>query len=603
MNINKVLVRNFKGIEKMDFVPEKINVFVGPNGAGKSSALQSIIAGLTGECTNPIRTGAKEASVKLDLGTLGSELERIYGEKNIVKIAGKTTTQKAVNQLFEDRCKVSNSTMKLMTSSKLAAEIKAGTLADFMLKENLFGGKLEISSEKLFSMVVFSPEARRELEMFLPATPATFGMDVIANVFKEFYDMRTVVKRDIATAKAKSTYVGAVPSRKVSAIEKEIEMLSDASGKLKEYQVKLDFYEKQMIIIREKTKALEKSNAEVAALTSVTKPDESRKTMIDKQVEMIRNNISSNNSSKKLFESNLEMLNKTLANLEKPVCPLSDKLVCSTDKTPLKKELSEQAEGIKAEIDRLETEIKALNEKLEKGKAALIVYDKDLKAYNDSQGILMRHKMLKESIPEMPVKPELPSEVADATKRLSELKEEKEKALEYELAQKNASEVLRLECKNAIYNEIVSKLDSKGEVNAAILKSALEILKNHINTRAKEISSEFEIDFDVSNGVRFLCKTSATSGFINIADASSGEQLMFMFLIMDMLNSASGFGMFFIDDLDKLDENMLEALIKLLLNPDVAKVYHHTFICAINHEDTMKVLDKYKTEVNVISLS
>ena len=602
MNINKVIVRNFKGIEKMEFVPQKINVFVGPNGAGKSSALQSIIAGLTGECTNPIRTGAKEAYVKLDMGTLGSDLERVYGAKNTVKIAGKVSTQKAINQLFEDRCKVSNSTMKLMTSSKLAAEIKAGTLADFMLKENLFGGKLEISSEKLFSMVAFSADAKKELEMFLPATPATFGMDVIADTHKEFYDMRTVVKRDMITAKAKSAFTGVAPTRKAAAIEKEIEKLSDASGKMKEYQVKLEFYEKQMNIIREKTKALEKSNAEVSALKSVTKPDESRKVLIDKQVEVIRNNISSNGSSKKLFESNLAMLNKTLANLEKPVCPLSDKLVCSTDKTPLKKELSEQAEGIKAEISRLESDIQSLNEKLEKGKAALLAYDRELKAFNDAQGVLMRHKMLKESIPETPEKPELPSEVADATKRLQELKEEKEKAVEYELAQKNAMEVIRLEGKYAVYNEIVSKLDSKGEVNAAILKSALEILKRHINSRAKEISSEFEIDFDVTNGVRFLCKTSATSGFINISDASSGEQLMFMFLIMDMLNSASGFGLFFIDDLDKLDENMLEALIKLLLNPDVSKVYHHTFISAINHEDTMKVLDKYSSEVNVISL-
>lgn len=41
-----------------------------------------------------------------------------------------------------------------------------------------------------------------------------------------------------------------------------------------------------------------------------------------------------------VIERNIKLFHTTLSSLDKPVCPISDQLVCSTDKTDVREEVS-----------------------------------------------------------------------------------------------------------------------------------------------------------------------------------------------------------------------------------------------------------------------
>src|SRR5208282_980040 len=75
MKIVKLTAENVKRLSAVEIIPgEKTIVEVaGPNSSGKSSVLDAIfyaLAGASGHPSQPIRKGAKSASVVLDLGEL-----------------------------------------------------------------------------------------------------------------------------------------------------------------------------------------------------------------------------------------------------------------------------------------------------------------------------------------------------------------------------------------------------------------------------------------------------------------------------------------------------------------------------------------------------
>ena len=103
-------------------------------------------------------------------------------------------------------------------------------------------------------------------------------------------------------------------------------------------------------------------------------------------------------------------------------------------------------------------------------------------------------------------------------------------------------------------------------------------------------------------GVKITCEPKAGTGFVELSNASSGEQLLATFLLMDMLATLSGFGILLLDDLDKLDEGSMEGLLQLLDSEEIRNSYHHIFIACVNHEDTLKALDKYKSKIQVFNI-
>lgn len=72
--------------------------------------------------------------------------------------------------------------------------------------------------------------------------------------------------------------------------------------------------------------------------------------------------------------------------------------------------------------------------------------------------------------------------------------------------------------------------------------------------------------------------------FVDLSDVSTGEQTLAIFLILDMLNQLSGFGILMLDNLDALDANALDELMGVLTSKEVLDRYDHIFISMLAHE-------------------
>lgn len=79
MNITKLEVRNFIGIEEQSIDPKKLNIIAGKNGRGKTSIIEAIKAAFRGAGQDKIRVGTSKAEIFLSTDEL--EIKRTITEK------------------------------------------------------------------------------------------------------------------------------------------------------------------------------------------------------------------------------------------------------------------------------------------------------------------------------------------------------------------------------------------------------------------------------------------------------------------------------------------------------------------------------------------
>lgn len=203
------------------------------------------------------------------------------------------------------------------------------------------------------------------------------------------------------------------------------------------------------------------------------------------------------------------------------------------------------------------------------------------------------------ALPEVPEKPAKPVEIKNADILKEKLKNERNILQRYETAKKSEKSAEAHEKKLEIYNEIIKILSPKTGVREKIIEIALKPLVEHCNETAKRLRSDFKVGMVIDNGVKITCSPNVTiTEMLPLESVSSGEQVYALLLIMDALNALSGLGILILDDLDKLDENALDSLFNLLSKTEVADPYDHIFMAMVNHEDSQKIIKKYKPIIN-----
>ncbi len=88
--IVQLKVKNFKNLKAVEITPEgNIVTLTGPNGAGKSSVLdsmQAVLAGKDGSVARPIRDGANDADIEIDLGHGLRAVRRYTAGGSVLKV-------------------------------------------------------------------------------------------------------------------------------------------------------------------------------------------------------------------------------------------------------------------------------------------------------------------------------------------------------------------------------------------------------------------------------------------------------------------------------------------------------------------------------------
>lgn len=599
MRIDQIKIQDFKNISNSTFCPGQITAFVGSNGAGKTSWMEAFRYLLTGEAPeNPIQDGKTQAVVEGDIKPIGSLVRKITEKGTSVRLNGSSTTAKSVNELMEDAFKVKPMTAKVMTSSKLLMSMKAGELSEFLVNSGTIPVSIDLT--KLKSLCAVSKEAETELEMVLPEAPAPIGLEDLNEAYAFFFTARTTLKQTLAAEKARAAYTGEMPAMNAAAIEKRLNEILAQEARVKAQQSQVDAYRAACVKRQKANEEMVKLAQKIKEITAKA-PEPGAKEQLEKQMQEVQDRINSRSSTLLVLKKNVETLEKTLKALDTPYCPLSDKLICKTDKSAVKEEISETVRAAQEEIAAIERELSELKTRV----ALLEAKQKQLKeeetAYQQKVMLYQKYTFLKDHLPDVPEKPAEPESPAKYAKEKEELNRQKALIVKMEQAHESELKVKEVSNRLEVIEQLLDVLNPKKGIREKVVECALAPLVAFCNAKSEKLRSGFALNIAINNGVHLQYRTNPSMQFIDVASASAGEQLFVAFLILDMLNELTGYRVLMMDDLDKLDAEAFESMIKLLTSEEVLKSYDHILLGAVNHAQVVNTLKSHK-EIAVIEL-
>ena len=589
MQVKNINIKNFKCIEDKT-IPElnKFTVITGSNGSGKTSLLNAIRFAVTGVApSDPIRSGCNSACVEVEL--FGSTITRTIGDKNEVRVNGKKTTAKSVKDFIEANSGVSYDTAKIAVSSDLLRNMSGGAFAEYLVNSGMIPATVDFTMIKKLCPTITS-DVESQLRLFLPDK---FNLDDISDAYTNIFGARKALKKNLEEKKIATKYEGGKPSRTIAEIDADINKIVACDAEIESYNKLLKQYD---IAVKNRDRVLSEIKGIENKIKSIkiVKVDPKEEKFLRDQLSNIDEQIRSAKSTIELIKSNNKMFEKTLSNLDKPVCPISEKLICTTDKTEIKDELNTLVNNNNEEIAKQNNAIANLLEKRKKIVDKINDYNERVKQYQLACALNSQLKAYKSSIPALPEKPVKPKENQDTQSLKKALYEERDEVCKYNNFIKAQAEIKELEKLLEVYKESLDILKPSTGIRGKIIELALDPLIKHANTRAAELKLGFTIKLVSDNGISIMCSPNTSCDMIKLESVSSGEQAYALFLVMDALNALSGYGILVLDDLDKLDENALDALLSLLEKPGVMNNYDHVLMAMVNHKDSLAVLKKHE---------
>lgn len=584
MRIKHLSINNLQAIRNFEWRPTgKLTALIGENGRGKSSFLKAVRYAVAGEINkDAITNGQEELWIECTLED-GTNFTRIVNREkpSKVRLNNKHTTAKSLAELFEAEYGIKPSAAKIISSSEVVEALNPGEFGNFIL--SYIDEELDIDLIKGY-ISTLTPAMEEELDMMLPPAPSKFGVDAVKSAYEYFFDARKTLRKEIEehTALAES-YEGEPPKRTIEDVDADIEKLHKAEGAYSGLALAVSTYKKAVEMKKKHQEQMEALETEIKKLKA-TKPNAIRLNQIREDIKKYNNYILKSEKVIQSMKDSLIFNKRTLANLDEPICPISEKLVCTTDRTPVKEEIKEAIqiteEGMKQEESMLvdfRKELKSLNDQLE-------AYQRNSAIYEKKVALERQLAKLRANVPTLPPEPKV-TKVPDYSEIKKRLIKEKDLIHAYNksLEEKKTVEKLQIDLQN--YNALIKALSSKGEVMDGIMNHYKDILEKELEERTKKINPEFSIKFVSDNGVKIYCEPRTGAGLLEYSQLSAGEKACVMFLIMDLLNSLSGFKILLLDNLEQLDSEVFSNLIDLVTSKEVQEEYDHIVLAAVDHED------------------
>ncbi|CDC11455.1 predicted protein [Clostridium sp. CAG:413] len=560
-NVREIEIVNFKGIDRMsetfDLMPKYIS---GNNGYGKTSFLEAIRYALTGKTPTrePIlREGTDCGYVSIVFDDSDSTVVRrdFYREKTTkVTVNEKTTTAKLAQRLICSLLDINEETLNINTSSDVFREMFSGTLSKYLL------GFVEesFSREKLFGLIQFSEQ---EKEMLNKLLPHSFGLPECEALYNRLYEQRAVLKAKLNTfTAAELTNPTAKPARTEEDVDKELNAIIASECAAKIYAEMYKRFQTQLAAYNTKLSEISSLESGIASIATADFDPLEKLEIAKKKQEALTAKATAEGTIRTL-RKNIEVFKKTLANLNTNVCPISAKLICTTDKTAAKQEFEQSiADSIRAIdgqndiIASAEIELNRLNSREQEISIAE-------KAIQRKESLILSLARAKKMLGDAPVEPDVPPKTDVPAKE--SLLAEKEMIRKYETHKARKAEyenTLRL---HNIYNELVKKFAPKGAVNAAIVDYYCDIFNDSIKPFADAVG--YGVTFVAGNGLTVLVRSAADKSYVGFDSLSTGEQFVTTILVQHLCNILSGCSIMLIDDYNELD-SVNASKTKELLN-------------------------------------
>lgn len=595
MKIKKLIARNFKGYDKLEFEPKHTTyAIVGHNGAGKTTTQQAIRYALTGDLPEePVKKGCDELEVEVLLES-GADFSRSKSntKPSKIRLNGKTVTGKALTEYLESTTSVPMEGIKLSSSAELVENLKPEEFGEFIMK--FTPEELDFEIVKGY-MGAIDPAVEELLKEFLP-TGEKFGYERLTEVYTQIFDRRKTWKQELVERQARvNAFKGEKPIQTMSEVNKQIEDIIKKEGEIDGLKLANKAYQRAVESRQAQEKAIAELEAQIAANTS-TRPITTEITEIKAAKQKLNEDIISITSAIRLMQDNMALFQATLDNINKPFCPLSERLCCTTDKTALKEEFEESVKATKEEIDRQSKILASKKAEMATVNDKEAAFNKNAMSYNSKVTLMSQLEKRKKELITLPEKPKaLPDGIEALEEQKHNLYVIRDRILAWVQHEKDEDEAAIYAKKWKLADILVSQLRPNGPVATGIAEYYLDVFQNICNDTLEKINPEYKVKFVADKGVRIEVETKTGRGYVPFECVSSGERACVIFALMDLISrELTQLGIMIIDDLDKLDKEAFDSLIKCIMDPDVQAAYDHIIICAVNHEDTVATLKSYK---------
>lgn len=584
--ITTISIRNFKGIEDLQLNAKKLNAIIGKCGSGKSSLLDAIRFALTGKAGKEvIRKGCREASVVLRFSD-NSTIERIRRtSENISKCNGKSSTKRSLDEFLTAR-NMNPCWIESLCSVDWFAGLSSKDLNNFFMTILPLRAKAETVVELVAQLDKDLTEKKEKYLMEeILKKQEIFSFNDLANGYNTAYTVRQELKRKYNEMLPRCTFNETVPAKTREDIEKELNNISQVEAAEKEYSKRLKEYASSKKQHDLAIKRLDEMKKELDTYSSCKKPKEETKTQAEADRKLFQVHIKRTNEYIGTINSTLDLLKRTLDNLDKPICPISEKLICTTDKSQLKEELLSLIQKNENALASNKEFLAKCEDQVHKRDDIISNYQKEV--YRYEQKTTLENNISKFIVPEILPEPQK-VEKAHLEAKKKELLDLLSILSRYEKVQQNKKELAKIKDKYDLAQFAVKVLDSKIGIPALILQRTLRFFEKKCNEKASLLREGFQIHFLSDNGITIQVSPGKGKPFVDMKEVSTGEFVCVAYILMTMIGEATKCHLFLIDNLDRLDTEYLNALLSLL---EEDKKIEQVFLGGVDHADVEQTLN------------
>lgn len=601
MFVKTINTFNFQGLKGLQsFELDKITALAQPNGSGKTSLINALRFGLTGNSPkgNMINIGEQSAAVKLILENGSNFSRQVFATKG-----------KSAKYYISDKPTNATELSRFISSEmggvdkKVAKFVSSGELLTSMTSQEFGELLLSYLPETMTAETVIShyPSANEEQKKIIREyfLDKEFEISELKEFQKFIKGRRDRINEAISNCRGALNLLGdTAPKFTKEELEEKIAVKTKERDDLLAIQANLNNYNQLLRQEQFRQQELERLDKELANLNGVAHTEEELR-LANELVTTTRTSAMQTRGAIEALVSAKQDLDTAIENISKPICPLSDKIVCTVDKRPVTKELEEKR-------DKLIEDYKTQRSFYEQTLANIKEYENRYAqmTFENQQFILMQEKqqekerLLAQKI-EIPEKPEETNSLERITQELQYLQSQMPIVENYSKKDTYLNNIEKLTKKLEDYQALYVAFSPKGEVKEKITSYYLEEFAEPCNEKAGKLFPGMKLKFITQDGVKVLTDPNGSGEYLEFNSLSGGEQASVMFLLVSMLSSLSGMGIIILDELSVLDDNTFENLIRIL--KENSNDYDMCLIALVDHADMIKTLNKH--EIPILSVN
>lgn len=577
MKIAKIIINNFRGITTETLLPDKINVLLGHCGTGKSSTMDAIKWGLTGKITKEdIRYDSPEASIKIIFDD-GTSIMRTQSAKATNYVNEKVATEKATNEFLENKFGCSISSIEAMCGASFFKSLSKKDLKSFIIDilpiKASFSKIVELSDDLDEEKISFIKE-------YLEDEVSLADIDA---AYKTVFDGRKVKKQVLKNLQEKSKFTKELPGVTKEELLKRQGEIALIEAKVNDYKKNLERYNKSLKTRENAEKQLADMKNRLHQYKDIKQPVEADLQLAIKEKQLFIDAIANANNTIAIMKANVELMQRTLDLLDKPVCPISERIVCTADKSGLREELISLVETNNKELANGYNFIVRCNEQVDKRDEIINSYNNQLIAWNNK--INLENTINAFALPEVLDKPEeVNGDFAEEKLQIQNMLNVWYEKDASDQAAKNIEETLH---KVNLYDFAVKFFSANG-IKSKLLEKAVDPLQKMIDEKTQSLRKGFKIslmteeEFDITISPR-------TGEVVPLNKISAGEFIVTAYILMSVVSQITGVSILMMDNLDNLDSDAARQLMLLL---DADENFNTIILASVDHPDIIDAISE-----------